>query len=632
MIGKYKIIALMTCRIHNTECYEFINVLNKKLFETDFRVLVYNCSPRHDEYINEKDPQISVYEMFDTSFTDAVIIDSDRIVNTAVCEKIIKRAQDMKLPVISLGECFDGCINISYEHHNGIADIVEHLADSHGISDFHMIAGTKGNSFSDERIEAFKKALHKRNIPFNDDMVSYGEFWSGPAVAAAERLMNEGRLPQAFVCANDHMAIAVSVFLQSQGISVPGDIAVTGYDCIDTVFSSSPTITSACIKKETVSETICRILSDVFNGDKCDDIVKVYPEIVFNESCGCKASRRLDASFLFNEQTNMFDRFQNENILLSKTSARIQKCNSFEDIAYIMREDDLMYAMCCILKQEYTDESVNPELESVSGSDGGLFVLYDSDIIDSQNRIGEKFTPYYIHKKDIIPNLHFYLEDNRCIIFTTLQYLGVTLGYICFHFNDFVAGNYYKIPQTTSTLNNALGGLINQRYKLYLMKKIEEISGTDVLTGLYNRRGFCLEYDRLLESLENEPLAVIMCDLDGLKYINDTFGHEEGDNAIHTAAVALKDVCPSNAICTRFGGDEMMAVFPYEASDIDVRTLFCGYLDEYNAKSGKPYSVAASIGIYITSNGEKPDFEELVKKSDVLMYEEKKRRKTARSI
>ncbi|MDE7283875.1 MAG: hypothetical protein K2N85_09905, partial [Lachnospiraceae bacterium] len=121
MIGKYKIIALMTCRIHNTECYEFINVLNKKLFETDFRVLVYNCSPRHDEYINENDPQTSVYEMFDASFTDAVIIDSDRIVNTSVCEKIIKRAHDMKLPVISLGECFDGCINISYEHHNGIA-------------------------------------------------------------------------------------------------------------------------------------------------------------------------------------------------------------------------------------------------------------------------------------------------------------------------------------------------------------------------------------------------------------------------------------------------------------------------------------------------------------------------------
>lgn len=630
MIGKYKIIALMTCRIHDRDCHTFIDVLNKSFSGTDFRLFVYNCSPRLDEDIKENDPQTSVYEMFDASFADAVIVDSDHIGNTAVCEKIINRALGMKLPVISLGKCFDGCINISFEHHAGIEHIVEHLAEVHGISDFHMIAGVKGNSFSDKRIEAFKKALQKRNIPFNDGMVSYGDFWSGPATAAAEKLLNEGRLPRAFVCANDHMAVAVSVFLQSRGISVPGDVAVTGYDCIDTAFSSSPTITSACIKNETVSETILSILSDVFGGGKREGFVKVYPEAVLNESCGCDASFKLDASFLFNEQTNLFNRFQNENIILSETTARIQKGKSFEDIALIMHSDNLMYAMCCLIKQEYTNESVNPEIESKCGD--GLFVLYDGDMIEYKKTLGEKFAPYYMPGKDIIPALEYNLDEGRCLIFTALNYLGVTLGYLCFHFSGFAAGNYYKIPQTTGMLNNALGGFINQRYKHYLMEKIERVSWIDTLTGLYNRRGFCAQYDRLLENLGGEPLAVIMCDLDGLKYINDTFGHEEGDNAIHTAAAALKNVCPADAICTRFGGDEMMAVFPYREDGSDVRAMLCEYLDGYNAGSGKPYSVAASIGIYITANGEKPDFEELVKKSDVLMYEEKKRRKTARGI
>lgn len=630
MIGKYKIIALLTSHIHGADCYTFIDVLNKRFAETSLRLFVYNCNPYFNECIREDDPQTSVYDMFNSSFTDAVIVDSSQIGNIALCKKIVNRALNMNLPVISLGEKFDGCINIVYEHFIGIEYVIEHLADVHGISDFHMIAGTKENRFSDERIEAFKEALQKRHIPYNDDMVSYGDFWSEPAVAVAEKLLNEGRLPQAFVCANDHMAIAVSVFLRSKGISVPKDIVVTGYDCIDTIFSSSPTITSACIKNETISDTIYDILTDIFSGIKKDGVIKVYPEVVLNESCGCNASKRLDAAILFNEQTNLFNRFQNENIILSETAARIQKCESFEDIAYIMSDYELMYSMCCILKQEYTDESVNPEFENLCGSEGGLFVLYDSDVLDSKKRSGEKYTPYYMHEKNIIPNLNAYLDDRRCLIFTTLHYLGVTLGYICFHFIDFAAGNYYKIPQTTGILNNALGGLINQRYKRYLMEKIERISGTDVLTGLYNRRGFCSEYDRLLESLGDEPLAVIMCDLDGLKYINDTFGHEEGDNAIHTAAIALKEVCPANAICTRFGGDEMMAVFPYEANGMDVRTLLCEYLDDYNAKSGKPYNVAASIGIYITANNEKPDFEELVKKSDVLMYEEKKRRKSAR--
>lgn len=630
MIGKYKIICFMTCRIHDRDCFEFIHVLNEGFSGTDFRLFVYNCNPRLDEDIDESDPQTSVYEMFNSSFADAVIIDSDRIGNMAVCRKITDRALKMKLPVISIGMPLEGCINISCEHQAGIEDIIAHLHSVHGISDFHMIAGVKGNSFSEKRIEAFRNALQRLDIPFSEDMVSYGDFWSGPAVAAAERLLNENRLPRAFVCANDHMAVAVSVFLQSRGISVPGDVAVTGYDCIDTVFSASPTITSSCIKKESVSEIICGMLCDIMDGAECSGTVRAYPETVLNESCGCEASRRLDAAYLFNEQTNMFNRFQNENIILSETTAKMQKGRSFEEIAYIMRDDDLMYAMSCILKQEYTDESVNPEMESVCGSEEGLFVLYDSELIDDKARIGEHFSPYYMHEKNIVPKLNEYLDECRCLIFTTLHYLGITLGYLCFHFNDFAAGNYYKIPQTTGMLNNALGGYINRRYKNYLMKRIEKISGTDVLTGLYNRRGFCIEYDRLLKKSGAAPLAVIMCDLDGLKYINDTFGHEEGDNAIHTAAAALKAVCPAEAVCTRFGGDEMMAVYPCGENGGDIRSLFGKYLDAYNEKSGKPYSVAASIGIYITAKGEQPGFEELVKKSDALMYEEKRRRKADR--
>lgn len=636
MIGNYRIIAFMTCRIQDRDNHELIYALGKKLSEINCRLFVYNCSSIYncnshiDDTINENDPQTSVYEMFDASFTDAVIVDSDHIGNPSVCSKIVNRALGMKLPVISLGEHFDGCINIEYEHQAGIADIVDHLAEVHGISDFHMIAGSKGNSFSEKRIATFKDTLEKHGIPFDYSMVSYGDFWSDPAVAAAEKLLNEGRLPQAFVCANDHMAIAVSLYLQKHGISVPGDVVVTGFDCIDTIFSSSPTITSACINNRLISEKICCILSDIFNNVMREGCFKLFPEVVFNESCGCKCLNKRDLSALFNEQTNQFYRFQDENIKLSEIAARIQQCSGFEEIAYIMREDDLMYAMCCLIRQEYTDDSINPETDTLCDSEGGLFVLYDSDMIDYKKTFGEKFSPYYMPKTDIIPTLDYYLNDGRFLIFTSLDYLGVSLGYVCFHFGDHSTGNYYKIPQTVNMLNNALGGFINQRHKHYLLKRIEKMSGTDALTELYNRRGFCTEYDRLLESTGDNPLTVIMCDLDGLKIINDTFGHDEGDNAIHTVARALKDVCPKNAICTRFGGDEMIAVYPHRENDPDIRLLFCEYLDRYNAGSGKPYTVAASLGIYVTSKGKQPDFEELVKRSDALMYEEKKRRKAAR--
>lgn len=630
MIGEYRIIALMTCRIHNKEQYEFVYALNKRLVGDNCRLFVYNCSPELDDNIGTDDPQTSVYELSDSSFVDAVIIDSNHIGNADLREKIILRAHNMGLPVISLGKIYEGCISIVYEQCTGIEDIVAHLAEVHGVTDFHMIAGQKGNYFSDKRIDAFKNALQRLYINFDESMLSYGDFWAGPAVAAVEKLLNENRLPRAFVCANDHMAIAVSEFLQSRGISVPEDVIVTGYDRIENALSSSPTITSAYIKNETIAEYISIILTNAFRDDEREGIYRVYPEAVFNESCGCEATVKLDASILYNEHTNMFNRYQNENILLFDAISKIHRCKSLDETVDIMDEHGLLYAMCCLIKEEYTDESVNPEVEGDSGD--GLMVLYDSDHIYRDDSSGEKFKPYYMPGKDIIPCLDYYLKEGRCLIFTALNYLGISFGYLCFHFGDFVPINYHKIPQTSSMLSNALGGLINHRYKRYLLRRIERVSWLDTLTGLYNRRGFCVRYENLLEDFGNEPLEVVMCDLDGLKYINDNFGHEEGDNAIHTAAVALKTVCPKCAVCTRFGGDEMLAIYPHKEKAGDIRDIFGGYLDRYNAGSGKPYKVAASIGVYVTGKDECLSFEELVKKSDGLMYEDKKRRKEEQGL
>ena len=60
---------------------------------------------------------------------------------------------------------------------------------------------------------------------------------------------------------------------------------------------------------------------------------------------------------------------------------------------------------------------------------------------------------------------------------------------------------------------------------------------------------------------KNSPLTVVLADLDGLKLINDTYGHGAGDHAIYVVAQTMKNVCPKDAVCVRIGGDEMMAVF-----------------------------------------------------------------------
>lgn len=167
------------------------------------------------------------------------------------------------------------------------------------------------------------------------------------------------------------------------------------------------------------------------------------------------------------------------------------------------------------------------------------------------------------------------------------------------------------------------------RYQKYLTNRIDEISKRDMLTGLYNRIGFNSLVDDIMHNLKKD-IAVISIDLDRLKYINDTFGHTEGDFAIRSVARALDEGCPGKKICARFGGDEFAAV----TDECDIETItgcIQDWIDKFNAVSGKPYDISASIGVYVHKAADGyEDFEKLFNKSDKLMYEIKRKRKDNR--
>ena len=85
------------------------------------------------------------------------------------------------------------------------------------------MAGTKGNCFSEERIEAFKRVLARHNIEFNEKtMLGYGDFWEAPTKKAISDLIACGRkMPQAIICANDSMAIIVMKALERTRYEIP---------------------------------------------------------------------------------------------------------------------------------------------------------------------------------------------------------------------------------------------------------------------------------------------------------------------------------------------------------------------------------------------------------------------------
>ena len=164
----------------------------------------------------------------------------------------------------------------------------------------------------------------------------------------------------------------------------------------------------------------------------------------------------------------------------------------------------------------------------------------------------------------------------------------------------------------------------------YLYTQMQQSAVTNLMTGLYNRNGFNMLSEEILnEARENdERIAVIMADLNCLKYINDTFGHEAGDDAIKTAGNALKAVKCRNAVREenfRMGGDEFLKVITGKFTDNDVSdciTKINAVLDERN-KGNHRYPVIVSMGRAIGKASEISVIFDLVAPADKEMLHNK---------
>lgn len=626
MIGKYKIAALCISQIHDSTTHDIISELNEELTRIGYRLFVYHtCSDLYWSTPGETG-EASVFGLIDMRLTDVLIIADDIIKNKTVINRLIDAARDFDTPVITIGGCYPNIVSIDLDYEGGFEEIVRHVVEFHGIRDLHFIAGFKGNSFSDARIGIFEKVLAENGIPFEKaSMLSYGDFWSVPASDAVTALIEQNRLPRAIVCANDSMALAVCATLINKGFRVPEDIIVTGFDGIPDIEFSSPKITSSQRSFKGIAHRIAELLEQGDEALQNGERHLVKPFALISESCGCKPHIHVNAAKHLSDLNGRFNRYKEEERTLNEIAAGILSAKDLPSAANELRST-IIFDMLCILRKEVIDDTVDPLNADDLGRADTLCVFYDSNA-------EQPFTPYDFPAKEIIPRLESTVDNPYPLIFTALHFIDVPLGYVVFTYSNYDLNNYEKIPQVMNALNNSIGGYRNMRYQQYMTKQVEKLSLYDQLTEMFTRNGCLTAYDSMIHTLRRQgrPITVIMADLDGLKPINDNYGHNEGDFAIRTVAAVLRETVPENAVCIRMGGDELVAFFPSTQPLEAIREDFGARLSDANRVSGKPYTVASSIGIIRTENGDIPSFEELVRAADEEMYKDKIKKKNRRS-
>ena len=155
-------------------------------------------------------------------------------------------------------------------------------------------------------------------------------------------------------------------------------------------------------------------------------------------------------------------------------------------------------------------------------------------------------------------------------------------------------------------------------------EKLFAFAYCDSMTGVYNRNAYEEHLKKLRKSNANlQNITVVVIDINGLKDINDFFGHHTGDEAIKTVADILKDTIGRKAEVYRIGGDEFVCIsennpFPYISQFKDAVSF---------VNQDKVYKLSVSVGYAAFNSKHNKTIDDLIKYADAQMYKDKRKLK-----
>lgn len=618
-----KIIGVCLSTLHEEDRFNFVKELNKYAVPNNYRLLVFNsCADLYEQSRATNEGSSAVYKLIPYDKLAAVIIFPNIMYNTEMIDEIITTCNEKEIPVISLDKVTEGCYSFLFNNSEIFEELCRHVIEDHGARKIYMMAGFKDNVYSEERIEAFRRALERNNIPFEQDNVGYGCFWEQPTLDIMKKWFIEDKreIPDAIICANDFMAITTSAFLQRLGVRIPEDCIVTGFDGIKQTEYLPPKITMCKQDFDKMGSLIIDVLNKILNGEEVERSYFVDFNIIKSQSCGCKKVTYDNVGHSIQALINSLRLSDERQKMITNTQASIP---NIADINYIPR----------ILMNKFRFNTCVFALNEMIFSPPDFGNAYRGKYCFSEN-INVIFHRYdkieyeqcKIPLERLLPRYDLITEQTNPTIVCCANFTDLVMGYCVFQV-DIDIDEYEKIHTIMGTIGAVLGNFHSRIQIKSINYELQKISQRDFMTGLFNRRGFYDNMEKILNDAKyiGSNMVIISADLDELKYINDTFGHNEGDNAITTVGKALISSSLHNEICARFGGDEFCAalIIPdnnaVEAFE-SFKSRFIYFLSDYNLRSDKPYKVKASIGYSCCMIGPDFDIDKMIDLADEQMY------------
>ena len=622
-------------------CASYLRQKGYKLLA--FPIGTINAVSFNFEYQNR-----SVSSLINRHSFDGVIFLSSTQFNNVSRDYIRSYLTSFKgMPVVTVGCKIDGVMGVEFSGEQCINEIVSHLIEKHGRRNFALMAHEGESPEGIERERGFRAALKAHGIGFDESRRITGGFtYETAAWNLRSYREKRGKFDfDAIVALNDEMAFACMDVLKMYGIKVPEDVAVTGFDDELRSCCLVPSLTSVNHDIEKQGEAAARMLLEMIEGEAVTEPESITFKVIFRQSCGCVplddksgSGRDLRGEVIKPAVSNVMDFglakwYANRNyfIQIVQHYSALQAELSLADLRQRINGDLITYGIeaAAVCLYEAPVMSNSPESFKLPRK-ARVFSAFDrrKGFVLRGSKKDMVFNP----ETHLIPEDFFVSMDRMCVC--SLFNNALNYGYIVFKPGDFDVSIYLMLcKMLCSSISSAMKfeaakDQIAQLKTDY--RKIREVSLTDELTGLLNRRGFVTLGGNKLEDSKrlDEGGLLLYGDIDGLKGINDTYGHAAGDRAIKSEAAILKGTFRSSDAIARLGGDEfaVLAVGMRATKFADIEHIVQKKCDEYNDTSGEPFKLSISIGFTEYGKDEGYDINSLLQRADSMLYEKKRKK------
>lgn len=295
MYKERKVIGICTADLDQHFHIKLVERVIRELSKLGYYVMVFGVDSDLYHRTASNLADACVFDLMNFERLDAVILFSETIRQASIVQQLVKRINGAGVPLVSIGMELEDCYNVIYDTESAFEKMVRHIIEYHNVREVNFISGLKGNDIAERRLEIYREVLEDNNILYEEDRVGYGDFWFGPTRAVMEEFITEDSIPpEAIICANDSMAIAVCDWLKEKHIKVPDEIIVAGFDGIEEGVRHTPNITTCTRNEFRDAKIIAGLVADLCNGVSVDVTTVLEYHLQLAQSCSCQETKLFD--------------------------------------------------------------------------------------------------------------------------------------------------------------------------------------------------------------------------------------------------------------------------------------------------------------------------------------------------